>query len=456
MGHTLAHGQVFAGYRIERLLGVGGMGEVYLARDRDLPRWVALKLLSRAVTNDVDIRARFLREADTAARLSHPNIVIVYARGQEGDQLWMAMQYVDGTDVAAVLRNGPIGPEPTIQIITETAKALDHAHRSGVLHRDVKPANILLSNDQHEGIFLADFGIAKALDQSNSLTRTGEFYASLQYAAPEQLDMQVDVDHRADVYALGCTLYHMLTGVLPYPGANSSQLIHGHLNAPVPLPSQQNPALPKGFDNVIATALAKDRNFRFNSCGELAAAAQQALAGESVPAPRTPPVPQAGKRRWKSIAIIAAVGVLTTAGTAAAFIVRERDRTADQHSLEEARETARQAACAYFRTAFTYSPEGLERYERDVLDGATGEWKSEFEGQFPKLRDAIVSAQVRRRVLDAQCTVKSADKNGADIFVLATTADSTRDNPEDLKKTIPTTMAMEYVDGRWLCSDLVK
>ncbi|AYF78819.1 serine/threonine protein kinase [Nocardia yunnanensis] len=253
------------------------MGEVYLARDRDLPRSVALKLLAAGKADDAEVRARFLREADTAARLSHPNIVAVYARGDDEHRLWMAMQYVEGTDVSAVLRDGPIRPDHAVRILGETARALDHAHRAGVLHRDVKPANILLAWGPEQRVYLADFGIAKAVDHTSALTRTGEMYASFQYAAPEQFELRGDIDHRADVYALGCTLFHMLTARLPYPGETTAQLVAAHLAAEIPRPSRIDPTVPAAFDQVIQRALAKNRDERFGSCGELAAAAAQAL-----------------------------------------------------------------------------------------------------------------------------------------------------------------------------------
>ncbi|MEU0539171.1 protein kinase [Nocardia sp. NPDC005978] len=279
MGRVLAQGQVFAGYRIERLIGAGGMGEVYLAHDRDLPRMIALKVLGPAVSDDADVRSRFLREADTVARLSHPNIVAVFARGEEAGQLWMAMQYVDGTDLSAVLSGGPVPPARAVRIVTEVAKALDRAHASGVLHRDVKPANILLASGTGAEVFLADFGIAKVLDHVGEATRTGQLYASLRYAAPEQFEARTAVSARTDVYALGGTLYHLLTGNPPYAGESPGQLLHGHLNLPVPQPTSSRSELPGGFDTVVTTALAKDPEHRFASCGELAAAAQQALAG---------------------------------------------------------------------------------------------------------------------------------------------------------------------------------
>ncbi|MGW4352459.1 serine/threonine-protein kinase, partial [Nocardia sp. NPDC004582] len=277
VGRELVAGAVFAGYRIERLLGAGGMGEVYLAQDRSLPRPVALKLLGQAVSHDPAMRARFRREADLAARLTHPNIVTTHDRGENDDRLWIAMEYVAGTDVERVLRAGPMPPPEAVSIVTAVAKALDHAHRSGVLHRDVKPANILLAPGQPGRIVLTDFGIAKALDETGGLTRTGEVYASLRYSAPEQLDPAARVDQRADVYALGCTLFHLLTGRVPFPATNSAQLMYAHMHLAAPAPSQVNPLLPKGFDAVLATALAKVPERRFATCGALAAAAARAL-----------------------------------------------------------------------------------------------------------------------------------------------------------------------------------
>lgn len=283
MGGPLQPGQFFAGYRVVRLLGSGGMGAVYLADHPNLPKQVALKLLSRALTDNPETRARFLREADTAARLDHPNIVSVHDRGAVGDQLWIAMQYVEGSDAAAALRTGPMPPARAVRVVAETAAALDYAHELGVLHRDVKPANILLAKPvgtSPERVLLADFGIAKALDGTGGLTRSGMLLASLQYAAPEQLDAYVALDRRADVYALGCTLYHLLTGALPYPGDTASQLMRGHLSLPVPQPSLvRGPAVPPGFDVVVRRALAKDRDDRYPTCGALAAAALAGLGG---------------------------------------------------------------------------------------------------------------------------------------------------------------------------------
>lgn len=279
MGSVLVPGQVFAGYRIERLLGAGGMGEVFLARDRGLPRFVALKVLARAVGENEDVRRRFQREADTVARLSHPNIVTIYTRGEEEGLLWISMAYVDGLDLAAALSAGALTIERTVRIAGAAADALDHAHDTGVLHRDVKPANILLTGGASERVLLTDFGIAKGLGDSVVLTRTNEVYASFQYTAPERLDFGAEVDRRADVYSLGCTVYHMLTGEIPYPGTSAAHLIHGHLYRPVPKPSERNPAVPPAFDAVVARALAKNPDDRFPDCGRLAEAVAAAATG---------------------------------------------------------------------------------------------------------------------------------------------------------------------------------
>ncbi|GAB0107115.1 hypothetical protein JMUB6875_61070 [Nocardia sp. JMUB6875] len=274
---TLKPGEYFAGYQILRKLGAGGMGAVYQARDRDLPRFVALKLLSMPDGGEHEHKVRFRREADTVARLQHPNIVTVYARGEDDDRLWISMTFVDGSDVARALREGPMHPARAVRIVAETAAALDHAHETGILHRDVKPANILLAEGRPERVLLTDFGIAKALDESRQLTQHGEILASFQYAAPERLTRPGEVDPRADVYSLGCTLFHMLTGEAPYPGQNVGRIIHGHAYEPIPLPSQRNPMLPRGFDDVITRAMAKEPERRYDSCSHLAWSAAQIL-----------------------------------------------------------------------------------------------------------------------------------------------------------------------------------
>ncbi|MFJ9367454.1 protein kinase [Nocardia sp. NPDC101769] len=286
---------MFAGYEIERELGRGGMGSVYLARHPRLPRLIALKLLSRDVFGDIEIRRRFEREGDLVARLDHPNIVPVYDRGIDDAQPWIAMRYIDGPD-ASQLEAANLPPRQAIRIIAETARALDFAHRRGVLHRDVKPANILLERlDGEERVFLADFGIARLRDDATKLTQTGSFTATLTYASPEQLSGQ-PLDPRSDQYSLACTLFRLLTGDVPFAAEHPVGIIHGHLNQAPPPVSTLRAGLPQALDAVLARALAKHPEGRFDSCGEFAAAAQQALenpAGATVVA-HSPFVPQGG------------------------------------------------------------------------------------------------------------------------------------------------------------------
>ncbi|MGW6423792.1 serine/threonine-protein kinase [Nocardia sp. NPDC055053] len=280
----------FAGYTIESVLGQGGMGTVYLARHPRLPRRVALKLLNREVSADAEIRRRFEQEGDVVARLDHPGIVGVYDRGTTDGHLWIAMQYIQGSDLAK-LDPRALSADRAVQIIGQTADALDHAHAHGVLHRDVKPANILLAQPEAgrpERAVLTDFGIARLLDSTTQLTATGTFTATLAYASPEQLAAEV-VDHRADQYSLACTLFTLLAGETPYANSNPGQVVAGHLSLPVPRLSGLRPDLSPALDDVFARAMAKNRDDRFGSCGEFAAVAAEALLGVAVAYPRSAP-----------------------------------------------------------------------------------------------------------------------------------------------------------------------
>ncbi|WP_051164553.1 serine/threonine-protein kinase [Nocardia testacea] len=463
MKSGLEPGQLFAGYRIERLLGVGGMGEVYLARDRDLPRPVALKLLTPIAGDDRDVRARFLREADTAARLSHPNIVAVYARGEEQGRLWMAIQYIEGTDVAAVLRRGPVRPDHAVRIIEETARALDHAHAAGVLHRDVKPANILLAWGEQQQVYLSDFGIAKALDRTDGLTRTGELYASFHYAAPEQFEMRPDIDCRADVYSLGCTLYYLLTGQLPYPATTTGALVNAHLNAPVPRPSAVDPRLPSGFDGVIARAMAKNRAERFAGCGELALAARRALTEPAVTVPAVlaapvppPPAPGGQARPWRRLlAVLGAVVVVAVFGGTAwltGLLSGADGDAAAPPTPAGAKTAAEQAACEYTALVASYDYDDPASWEQKVQAGATGQWKSQAATVLPMARILISADPERSRAGDTRCTATMGEGDTrADVQVQITTVDQIPGEAETTRELSVSTV-MELVDGRWLCS----
>ncbi|MGW5317382.1 protein kinase domain-containing protein [Nocardia thailandica] len=274
-------GDVFAGYLIERRLGRGGMGSVYLARHPRLPRRTALKVLDEELFADTELRARFEREADLVAQLDHPNIVTVYDRGADEGRLWISMQYIDGID-AATVDPAVLPPDRAVQIVGETAVALDFAHGRHVLHRDVKPANILLAKGTggQERVYLTDFGIARLTDDPGRLTQTGSFTATIAYASPEQLTGAM-MSGRSDQYSLACTLYWLLAGVAPFEAAGPAAVIQGHLQQPPPVLSRVRPGLPAALDDVLAQAMAKYPGERFATCAEFAAAARHALSGRS-------------------------------------------------------------------------------------------------------------------------------------------------------------------------------
>jgi serine/threonine-protein kinase len=282
----LADGATFAGYTIVRLLGAGGMGEVYLAQHPRLPRRDALKVLPASVSADGEYRERFDREADIAATLWHPHIVGVHDRGESDGQLWISMDYVEGTDAARLLRERyPDGMArgEVAEIISAVADALDYAHQRNLLHRDVKPANILLANPEssEQRILLADFGIARWVNDISGLTATTMTVGTVSYAAPEQL-MGERLDGRADQYALAATAFHLLTGSPPFQHSNPAVVISQHLSAAPPAIGDQRPEL-AGLDPVLAKALAKTPADRFERCADFARALSHQL-GSSAPA----------------------------------------------------------------------------------------------------------------------------------------------------------------------------
>ncbi|MFJ1458125.1 serine/threonine-protein kinase [Nocardia wallacei] len=276
---AISPGTIVGGYRIERVLGAGGMGTVYLAKHPSLPRMDAIKILGGELSSNGEFRGRFEREANLAAGLDHPNIVSVYNRGEENGHLWIAMQYVEGTDASAELARDPHAMTPlrALRIVTEVGKGLDYAHRRGLLHRDVKPANFLLSRgDEEERVLLTDFGVAKSTDDATELTQTGSFVATIAYAPPEQLQGMA-VDHRGDIYSLACAFYKLLTGQNPYPATQPAMVMMGHLYDPPPRATAVNPHLPPAVDHVFARAMAKNPAERFNSCREFTDAASNSL-----------------------------------------------------------------------------------------------------------------------------------------------------------------------------------
>ncbi|MGW4235118.1 serine/threonine-protein kinase, partial [Streptomyces sp. NPDC004980] len=290
---SIAEGAEFAGYLIERRLGAGGMGTVYLARHPRLPRHDALKILADDHAADPEFRARFLREAELAAALAHPNLVAVRDRGETDGKLWIATQYVAGSDAAELVRAAPSGLDPAraVHIVGEAARGLDAVHRAGLLHRDVKPANILVarsSGGQGERVFLTDFGIARLRADSTHLTQQGMFTATLAYASPEQMT-GAELDHRSDQYSLACALYWLLTGVAPFDSPDPNEIIRGTLYLNPPPLALRRQGLPPALDAVLAAAMAKYPAARFDSCAAFAKAARQALTSNTPPSLPRPP-----------------------------------------------------------------------------------------------------------------------------------------------------------------------
>jgi hypothetical protein len=321
-------GATVAGYRIEACIGRGGMSRVYRAKHLRLGRRDALKLLSVNLIGDVTFRERFEHEWRVAARIDHPNIIPVFDAGEAGGHFYIAMRYVETTDLHALLeREGPLEPARAARILGQTASALDEAHLHGLVHRDVKPGNILVAAGDH--VYLSDFGLAKLTAADKGLTRTGYFIGTADYAAPEQI-RGMPLDGRADVYGLGCVAYECLAGARPYQHESDAQLMDAHLREPPPRISVARPDVPRALDGVLAKALAKSREDRYATCGAFAAAVAATLVHERggvrgvAPAPPTvrAPIgrhlskPGAGAQRWPSPAVL-----LGGIGTVAAIAV---------------------------------------------------------------------------------------------------------------------------------------
>jgi len=276
-------GTRLAGYQIQALLGRGGMGVVYLAEQTGPHRQVALKLLLAQAATSEAFRERFLRESELAAAIEHPNVLPVYDAGETDGVLWIAMRYVDGIDLAALLaRQGPLDPEQALAIGGQVAGALDAAHARGLVHRDVKPGNVLLAmvSGAVTHAYLADFGLTRRVRGVRGLTVSGQVLGTIDYVAPEQVEGG-QVDGRADQYSLGCVLFECLTGMVPFRRDSELAVLWAHVHDPPPRIGEHRPDLPPALDEAIGRALAKAPGDRYPSCGALVATAQAALAGSA-------------------------------------------------------------------------------------------------------------------------------------------------------------------------------
>src|SRR4051794_15864148 len=278
----LQAGDVFAGHRIVGLAGRGGMGVVYRAQQLDLERPVALKLIATPLARDEDFRERFVREARAAAAIDHPNVIPVYGAGEEDGRLFLAMRFVDGEDLRTLVQHGgPLSPHRAAAIIAQIGNALDAAHARGLVHRDIKPANVLLDGDH---AYLTDFGLTKRLTGETTMTGSGRWVGTLGYIAPEQIRGE-PVDARADVYALGCLLFYLLTGVAPYRRDSDEATLYAHLNDAAPDARALEPDVPAALADVVRRALAKHPDDRFPSAGDLGRAALAAVGDGPTPPP---------------------------------------------------------------------------------------------------------------------------------------------------------------------------
>ncbi len=287
----LAPGSRLAGYVLEEQIGAGGMAIVFRARDEMLGRLAAVKVIAPAMAGDAEFRARFLRESRAIAAVEEPHIIPVYAAGEADGVLYIATRYVAGGDLAGLLQRagGILQPDQAADLVSQVAAALDAAHAAGLVHRDVKPANILIdaAPGRAEHAFLSDFGLSKGASSSTGLTATGQFLGTPDYCAPEQVRGGA-MDGRLDQYALACVAFVLLTGTLPFRRGDAMATLFAHVHDPVPAASVSRAGLSPALDAVLARGMAKAPADRFASCGEFAAALRAALAPATLLATPTP------------------------------------------------------------------------------------------------------------------------------------------------------------------------
>jgi predicted Ser/Thr protein kinase len=303
-------GAELAGYRIESLLGRGGMSVVYLAEQVRLGRKVALKVLSPELAEDADFRDRFQHESRLAASLDHPHVVPIHEAGEADGTLFIAMRYIPGATLEHLVQSeGPLEPQRAVAVLAQVADALDVAHEEGLVHRDVKPGNILLAKDRGgwEHAYLADFGLTKRRSSIAGRTKTGQFIGSIDYASPEQIEGKPPLDGRSDQYSLACVLYYCLTGHRPFERDSEVAVLYAHLKDRAPRPSSVRSEVPAELDRAVGRAMSKAPGDRYRLCSELLASAVPSVA----PAP---------SRRSRTLLAAAALAMVALVAVAIAFV----------------------------------------------------------------------------------------------------------------------------------------
>jgi serine/threonine protein kinase len=417
-----AVGDVIAGYRLEELVGRGGMGIVFRATHIALERQGAVKVIAPELALNDEFRQRFQRESKLAASIDHPHVIPIFDAGEDDGQLYVAMRYVDGTDLGAVVADeGSLAPARAVQVIGQVAAALDAAHERGLVHRDVKPPNVLLeSRADGQHAYLTDFGLVKAMGAASGLrTRTGQWLGTPDYAAPEQI-LGGEVDPRTDVYALGCLLYHTIAGRPPFEGEVDAAKIFAHMSQEPPMLSDARPGVPAALDEVVRTALAKEPAERQQSAGALAAEAQRALGITPPTAPaRARPARVSPKRRpprgRRRLLVPAAIAALLVAAVAVAVLATGGDDGTQP-------EVAIPADNLTVNPSFERNKRGWDKFEstiareeasdaphgdyvaRVTLTGALGEYSID---DFPE----TVSSSRQGRFYTASAWVRGTDAN---------------------------------------------
>ncbi|MDA2892579.1 protein kinase [Mycolicibacterium sp. BiH015] len=491
----LQNGETFAGYRVLRLLGSGGMGEVYLVQHPRLPRQEALKVLRSDLSSDDSFRERFVREADLAAGLRHSHIVGVHDRGEHQGRLWIAMDYIDGIDAAHLLeKKYPAGMpvDLVVRIAADVASALDYAHKRGLLHRDVKPANIIVADldGEEPNVYLADFGIARPLDDTSGITTTNMTVGTVAYAAPEQL-MGEQMDGRADQYALAATVYNLLSGAQLFPHSNPAVVISRHLNTTPPNLCDCRPDC-AGLNDVLQIALAKTRENRFPSCSAFA----QALADESsgqggasanattqaagqprssvstmMPRPRKPPAtkaarppkptatkaarpiaPRAGSPKKRAKILLPLILVVLLLG-AAAFSTTQLLRPPPQPSTaapdwQPYVDYGRQFAVTLMSLDYTKADEDVQR----ILDGATGSFRDDFDKQRADFVKAAVDSKVVTTATVNSAGLESVGDGTASVLVAATSQVSNANGAKEDPRSWRLVMTVMRIGGDYKVS----